>query len=70
MFSYSFIQGKSLGGLVLEAAFINIHEAIQTHYISSVNIFEKQSFISSFCCLALSLATMVSSFDRTGIAGE
>lgn len=32
--------GKSLAGIVMEAAFINIHQALQTHYLSLVNRFE------------------------------
>lgn len=35
---HSFMIGKSLGGIVMEAPFINIHQALQTHYIGSVSI--------------------------------
>jgi pimeloyl-ACP methyl ester carboxylesterase len=31
--------GKSLAGIIMEAAFINIHQALQTHYLSLVNRF-------------------------------
>jgi hypothetical protein len=50
-FSYLFIQGKSLAGIVMEAAFVNIHEAIQTHYMSLVNKFQinRSNLIILFC---------------------
>lgn len=37
-FDHLSIIGKSLGGIVMEAAFVNIHQALQTHYIGSVSI--------------------------------
>ncbi len=44
-FFYWFIYlGKSLGGIVMEAAFINIHQALQTHYIALVNRFKRNLF--------------------------
>lgn len=38
LFKFSFLLDKNLGGLVMEAPFMNIHQALLTHWFSLVNI--------------------------------
>ncbi len=47
-----FLKGKSLAGLVMEAPFLNIHQALLTHWFSLVNnlfkiiyLFIKNNFV-------------------------
>ena len=54
-----FSLGKTLGGIVMEAPFLNVHQALLTHWFSLVNKSFKLLSNKYLFLLVFSLATMV-----------